>query len=75
MTVKEDVIKKILLFQKNEITEYHIYMKLSKSVHCPNNSAVLEKIANDELRQLGARLTGAEPPSFERLRRVLRLPA
>ncbi len=38
-----------LAFQKNEITEYHVYRRLAKRVK-GENSPVLEKIAQDELR-------------------------
>ncbi len=36
-------------FQRNEITEYHVYMKLAKRAKGKNRE-VLEKIARDELR-------------------------
>lgn len=43
--------EKILLSaQKNEITEYHIYKRLAKSAKDPNNKAILEQIANEELK-------------------------
>lgn len=35
-------------FQKNEITEYHIYSRLAKRVKNKENSKVLEHIANEE---------------------------
>ncbi|MBN2105712.1 VIT1/CCC1 transporter family protein [bacterium] len=50
MSITEYIQNKILTFQKNEITEYHIYMKLAGAVRHPENRALLEKIANDELR-------------------------
>src|SRR5210317_1597438 len=37
-------------FQRIEITEYHIYKRLAKSIKDPENRLVLEKIAEDELR-------------------------
>ncbi len=40
-------------FQKNEITEYHIYQKLSALEKDPRNQKVLADIANDELRHYG----------------------
>lgn len=40
--------KEILLAQKNEITEYHIYTKLSRVVKITKNSKLLEKIGLDE---------------------------
>jgi len=36
------------VFQKNEITEYHIYLKLSKVTKDKKNAAVLEKIGKEE---------------------------
>jgi len=36
--------------QKNEITEYHIYLKLSSSIKDEHNSKILKQIARDELR-------------------------
>jgi VIT1/CCC1 family predicted Fe2+/Mn2+ transporter len=41
---------KLLVAQRNEITEYHIYTRLAASVPDPANSKVLEQIAADELR-------------------------
>lgn len=37
-------------FQRIEITEYHIYKRLAKSIKDPENRLILEKIAEDELR-------------------------
>ncbi len=42
--------KDILNAQRNEITEYHIYTKLSKAVKDTKNSKLLEKIGLDEKR-------------------------
>jgi VIT1/CCC1 family predicted Fe2+/Mn2+ transporter len=41
--------QKLLSFQRNEITEYHIYTRLAKAIKSPENRAILEKIAADEL--------------------------
>ncbi|MDD5085177.1 MAG: VIT1/CCC1 transporter family protein [Candidatus Omnitrophica bacterium] len=49
----EDIRKRILGFQKNEITEYHIYTRLALSVKDSHNSEVLKRIADDELRHYG----------------------
>ena len=46
----ENIKKIILVSQKNEITEYFIYNKLSKIVKDPHNKDILEKIAKDELK-------------------------
>ncbi|MGV8095765.1 MAG: VIT1/CCC1 family protein [Mangrovibacterium sp.] len=41
--------KQIIIAQRNEIIEYHIYKRLAKSTKDAANSSVLEKIATDEL--------------------------
>ncbi|HEY4787844.1 MAG TPA: VIT1/CCC1 family protein, partial [Bacteroidales bacterium] len=41
-------IEALKKFQKNEITEYHIYTRLSKVIKNPNNAAVLERIGKEE---------------------------
>ncbi len=53
MAVSEELRKKLLIFQKNEITEYHIYEKLAGTVKSLENSRVLQTIADDELRHYG----------------------
>jgi VIT1/CCC1 family predicted Fe2+/Mn2+ transporter len=50
MTISEEIRRKLLRFQKNEITEYHIYRRLARFVKSPENRRVLEDIAEDELR-------------------------
>jgi VIT1/CCC1 family predicted Fe2+/Mn2+ transporter len=45
--------KKVLTFQKNEITEYYIYAKLSRIVKSKHNQEVLANISKDELRHYG----------------------
>ena len=48
---QEESIGHILeTFQRIEITEYHIYKRLAKSIKDPENRLILEKIAEDELR-------------------------
>ncbi len=42
--------QKLLAFQKNEVTEYHIYARLAQTVKSAENRQVLEHIAYDELR-------------------------
>lgn len=44
------VLNRLLEAQQNEITEYHIYHKLSRKIRDPHNSHVLEQISQDELR-------------------------
>jgi len=41
--------QKIINFQRNEITEHIIYLRLSKSIKDFHNSEVLKRISNDEL--------------------------
>ncbi len=48
MKITKKTIKKIELFQKNEITEYFIYRKLS-GMFRDKNSEILKKISEDEL--------------------------
>ena len=50
MNITNDVRKRLLVFQKNEITEHHIYSKLAQTVKSPENRRILESIAADELR-------------------------
>jgi rubrerythrin len=40
----------VLAFQRNEITEHHIYHALARSIKSGENRRILEKIAGDELR-------------------------
>lgn len=41
---------KLLQFQRNEITEHHIYLGLAKRARDEKNRRILEKIAADEMR-------------------------
>lgn len=50
MNISEEIRKKILVYQRNEITEYHIYSKLAKSISSPDNQRIMENIANEELQ-------------------------
>jgi VIT1/CCC1 family predicted Fe2+/Mn2+ transporter len=50
MTLTKPIRDKILSFQRNEITEHHIYRKLASVEKDPRNQEVLLKIADDELR-------------------------
>jgi vacuolar iron transporter family protein len=49
MNVTGTLREKLLGFQKNEITEHHIYSKLAEKVKSPVNRRILEDIADDEL--------------------------
>jgi VIT1/CCC1 family predicted Fe2+/Mn2+ transporter len=50
MSISEEIRQKLLAFQKNEITEHHIYRRLASRVSSPGNRRILEDIAADELR-------------------------
>ncbi len=50
MQLTEDIRQKILIFQRTEITEHHIYSKLAKKISTPGNAKILQQIADDELR-------------------------
>jgi len=50
MNVPDDIRRRLLVFQKNEITEHHIYRKLAQTIKSPENRRILESIADDELR-------------------------
>lgn len=50
MSSSSELRSQVLIFQKNEITEYHIYKKLAGIIKEPDNRKVLLQIAADELR-------------------------
>jgi VIT1/CCC1 family predicted Fe2+/Mn2+ transporter len=50
MMISREIQEQLLTYQRNEITEHHIYRKLAQTVKSPENRRVLEEIANDELR-------------------------
>lgn len=50
MTISPDLRETLLVYQRNEITEYHIYQMLARTVRPAQNRQVLEHIADDELR-------------------------
>jgi len=58
----ETIKKSILVFQKNEITEYFIYGLLSRHEKSKQNQSVLHKIAEEELShyQVWKKYTGIE---------------
>lgn len=49
MEIQPALMKKLLAFQRNEITEHHIYRRLARTIKSPENAAILEQIAADEL--------------------------
>ena len=50
MELTEEIRRKVLEFQRTEITEHHIYMRLAKTINSPENAKILEQIGTDELR-------------------------
>ena len=50
MEISASVKKQLLAYQRNEITEHHIYRRLARTIKSPENAAILEQIAADELR-------------------------
>lgn len=62
MELSTKLRQQLLTFQGLEITEHHIYQRLARLVQSPENSQVLEKIAQDELRhyQNWKKYTGQE---------------
>ena len=50
MPQEESIGPLIETFQRIEITEHHIYKRLARSVKDPENSKILDQIADDELR-------------------------
>ncbi len=49
-TLPPEIISQLLIAQKNEITEYHIYDKLSSTIKDRENGKILKHISDDELR-------------------------
>jgi vacuolar iron transporter family protein len=42
--------RQLLIYQRNEITEHHIYRRLARLQKSPENRRILERIADDEMR-------------------------
>ncbi len=61
MKVPEELRRLIIRFQRNEITEYHVYLKLAK-LQRGENRDLLERIGRDELKhyEFWRRYTGAD---------------
>jgi VIT1/CCC1 family predicted Fe2+/Mn2+ transporter len=49
MDISKELREQLLVYQKDEITEHHIYERLAKRVKSPENRQILERIAADEL--------------------------
>jgi VIT1/CCC1 family predicted Fe2+/Mn2+ transporter len=65
MTSKElspELRSKLRTWQRNEITEHHIYMRLADSIKDPNNRKIVQSIAVDEEKhaQIFKRYTGED---------------
>jgi len=62
MELTEQLRARLLVFQRVELTEHHIYAKLAKTVKGTENQQILEKISADELHhaQLWQKYTGKE---------------
>lgn len=54
MDISRELRGQLLVYQRNEITEHHIYQRLAGAIKSPENRRVLEKIADDELRHYRA---------------------
>jgi len=50
MQISEDIRKKVILFQRIEITEHHIYRRLALTIKSPENAKIVAQIADDEKR-------------------------
>jgi len=48
MSIDEKVRRRLLVYQRNEITEHDVYRKVARTVD-PGNRRVLEQIAEQEL--------------------------
>ncbi len=62
MELTPELLSRLLVFQRVELTEHHIYAKLARSIKSPENRQVLEKISADELHHanLWKKYTGRE---------------
>ncbi len=50
MEISSELKKQIRIFQRNEITEHQIYLKLANKIKSDENRKILEKIADEELK-------------------------
>lgn len=48
--IDENLLERIISYQKNEITEYYIYKKLSEKTPDPHNKKVLDDISREEYK-------------------------
>jgi len=54
MDISKELREQLLVYQRNEITEHHIYRRLVRAIKSPENRRVLGKIADDELQHYQA---------------------
>jgi rubrerythrin len=59
VAIPERLEQQILLYQRNEITEYHIYRRLAQRVLSVDNRRVLESIAADDWLHVWREADGA----------------
>jgi len=61
--ISSEIRARLLVFQKNEITEHHIYRKLARVTPSPENSDILLRISEDEKRHYDdwQQYTGVSP--------------
>ena len=50
MQLTESILQRLQIFQRLEITEHYIYKRLAETINSQENSRILQKIADDELR-------------------------
>lgn len=64
MEIGAELRQQVLAFQRDEISEHHIYRRLARSIQPGENRRILEKIAGDELRhyQGWKRYSGQDVP-------------
>src|SRR5690554_5550036 len=62
LTIGDNTKKVLLVMQRNEVTEHLIYERLGKRVKDPEDSALLKRIADEEMRhaKIWQKLTGVE---------------
>ncbi len=66
MQLTDDIRKKLLVFQRIEITEHEIYKRLASRINSPENEKILLHIADDELKHYQGlkKHTGQDVPPY-----------
>lgn len=49
MAISQNAHEQVLRYQRSEITEYHIYRQLARTLKSSENRSILEKIADEEM--------------------------